>query len=660
MRSSRISVLLSAFERLVVKLRFALPLALVLLSSNLLAASPDVRTLWRMLDYVAVDYRGAVGHGQVLSDSEYAEMKDFAGTVSREIGSLPPSEARAVLAGQAQGLVQAIEARQDPDTVARLARDLGGQLLAAYPVPQAPARVPDVARGKALYAENCASCHGVTGAGDGPLAASLTPPPIAFTDKERADQRSLFGLFQVITQGLDGTSMSSFANMPEEDRWALAFYVGQFAFDPALAQTGETRWQDDAQLREQFGTLEQLTTLTPAAMAEAVPDDAGPAIAAYLRHNPNAIQPHASQSLAVVRDNLAQSLEAYRKGDHAQASRLAVAAYLDGFEPLEPSLKAKDEELMRSVEVAMLALRTDITNKVPAAQIEDRIDAVTALLPRVESTLSSTVTDASSAFLGAFTILLREGLEALLIVVGIIAFLRRTDRGAQVAYVHGGTFAALAGGVATWWLATNVIAISGASREMTEGIASLFAAAVLVFVGIWMHNKSQAGAWQQYVQAKVLSAASRSSGWFLFSLAFVVVYREVFETILFYVAMWSQGGGHAIVAGSLFAVVVLAGIAWSMLRLSARLPIAQFFSFSSILMAILAVVLTGKGIAAVQEAGWLPAELVSLPRIEWIGLYPTLQGVLAQVLCLVVLVTAFLMNRRVAQRAGTVSGGNQS
>ncbi|MFP5415055.1 MAG: FTR1 family protein [Gammaproteobacteria bacterium] len=640
-------------EGVVVVLRFLQIVVLALVSCAASAANPDVRTLWRMLDYVAVDYRGAVAHGQVLSDSEYAEMKDFAETVAREVSALPATDSRSDLEGQARALVQAIAERQEPDAVARLARDLGGQLLVAYPVPQAPARIPDVTRGASLYATQCAGCHGATGAGDGPMAAHMTPPPIAFTDKARASERSLFALYQVVTQGLDGTAMPGFAQLPDEDRWALAFYIGQLAFEPALAQTGEQRWQQDEKVRSQFATLEQLTTLTPAAMAAAIPDAAGPAVAAYLRHNPRAIQPGALQSLGVVKDYLGKSLLAYKGGDSAQASRLAVAAYLDGFEPLEPALKAKDEALMRSVEVAMLNLRTDLANRAPYALVEDRVDTVIALLPRVESTLASPMVDAGSAFLGAFTILLREGLEALLIVVGILAFLRRTGGSAQVRYVHGGTLAALAGGVATWWLATNVISISGASREMTEGVASLFAAAVLVFVGIWMHNKSQAGAWQRYIQTKVLSAMSQGTGWFLFVLAFVVVYREVFETILFYVAMWSQGSGHAIIAGSLAAAGVLAVIAWAMLGLSARLPIAQFFSWSSVLMAILAVILTGKGIAAVQEAGWLSAELLALPRVEWIGFYPTLQGLLAQVTCSLVLVAAFIVNRRIAQRAGS-------
>src|SRR5690606_17361242 len=147
--------------------------------------------------------------------------------------------------------------------------------------------------------------------------------------------------------------------------------------------------------------------------------------------------------------------------------------------------------------------------------------------------------------------------------------------------------------------------ISGASRELTEGVAALFAAGVLLFVGIWMHGKSQAGAWQQYVRDKLSHALSKRSAWFLALLAFVVVYREVFETILFYAALWSQGAHDAIVAGAGVAVLLLVAITWAMLRYSRRLPITQFFAVSALLVAVLTVVLAGKGIAALQEAGML-------------------------------------------------------
>lgn len=614
----------------------------------------DVRTLWRLLDYIAVDYSGAVQNGQIVSAEEYAEMRDFAGSVGKGLQGVPAGAARAGLIAEAEVLQKAIDEKVEPAQVAAIARGLGQRLLNAYPVPLAPRRVPDIARGQQLYAAQCASCHGAAGAGDGPAAAALNPPPIAFTDLERARERSVFALYQVITQGLDGTAMPGFASLPDEDRWALAFVAGRFAFTDARAAEGQALWASDSALRTSVG-MEELTTWTPAAGEIKLGAERGAAVMAYLRHAPEAIQATGGDAIAKVSERLDASLAAYRQGDTEAATRFAVSAYLDGFEPLEAALRVKDEPLMREVEAAMTTLRADIGRRATQENIAGQVLAIKALLQRVDSTLNARIADAGSAFVGAFTILLREGLEALLIVVAIIAFLRKAERPQQTRYVHAGTGAALLAGVLTWWVAANVIEISGAGRELTEGIAALFAAAVLVFVGIWMHNKSQAGAWQRYIQEKVGDALANRSGWFLFVLAFVVVYREVFETILFYVAMWSQGSEQAVVAGSLAAVAVLAAIAWAMLRLSKRLPVAQFFTFSAVLMAILAVILTGKGVAALQEANWLPMQLVALPRVEWIGFYPTLQGALAQVTCVLILAFAFIWNRRLAMAAVPVS-----
>ena len=108
----------------------------------------------------------------------------------------------------------------------------------------------------------------------------------------------------------------------------------------------------------------------------------------------------------------------------------------------------------------------------------------------------------------------------------------------------------LAGGV-TWAVATYAIGISGASRELTEGFGSLLAAVILLSVGIWMHGKSQAEEWRRYIREKMQGALSRGSAWFLFGLAFIVVYREVFETILFYAALWTPDNGTTILAGAL-------------------------------------------------------------------------------------------------------------
>src|SRR4028119_295735 len=110
---------------------------------------------------------------------------------------------------------------------------------------------------------------------------------------------------------------------------------------------------------------------------------------------------------------------------------------------------------------------------------------------------------------------------------------------------------------------------------MTEVFGALLAAVVLVSVGVWMHGKSQAEEWRRYIQEKMGKALSRGSAWFLFGLAFVVVYREVFETILFYAALWTPDNGGTILAGALTAAALLAVIAWVMLRYSRKLPIPQ-------------------------------------------------------------------------------------
>nr|WP_263596167.1 FTR1 family protein [Brevundimonas aurantiaca] len=474
-------------------------------------------------------------------------------------------------------------------------------------------------------------------------AQGLDPAPIAFADVERARQRSVFGLYQVIDQGLDGTAMASFAHLPAEDRWALAFYVGRFAFTDAEAAEGQRLWESDPAIRAAFPTVASVTQTTPDDLASRIGETKARAVTAYLRRHPDAASPASGGALTLARTRLAESLTAYRAGDRKQAADLALSAYLDGFEPVEPALGARDGALLRRVETAMTGLRAAIGRGAPTEEVEAQVARLNALLDTAERALAPQEADNVASFAGAFTILLREGLEALLIVVAMIAFLRKAERPEALRYLHGGWIAALLAGGATWAAATFLISISGASRELTEGFGSLLAGAVLVSVGIWMHGKSHADAWQIYIRDKLSRALSGRSAWLLFLLAFVVVYREVFETILFYAAIWSQGGHVGMLAGALTAVAILAVVAWALLTYSKRLPIGQFFSLSSILMAVLSVVLVGKGVAALQEAGWIDVHPVAwIPRVEILGLYPTLEGLAVQVLTVVVLAVGFL------------------
>ncbi|HEU0097647.1 MAG TPA: FTR1 family protein [Allosphingosinicella sp.] len=634
------------------------PLLLCLLAfvgaAPAVAQDAEVQTTWRLLDYVAVDYREAVRDGRVVNDGEYKEMTEFAASVRERLAALPDRPVKAKLLAGAAGLQASVARKAAPPEIEKQARGLAAQLIAAYPVPLAPRRTPDLARGQALYAENCAGCHGAAGDAKTPLAATLDPAPIAFADRGRARERSLFGLYQVIDQGLEGTAMASFGHLPEEDKWALAFAAGRFAYPPALAEQGRRIWEGDAGVRALVPDAATLTGLSEAALAARIGPDKAPAVIAFLRSNPAAAAPAGGSTLIVARERLGQSLAAYEKGDRKGATELALSAYLDGFEPVEPMLAARDAGLMARVERAMAELRAAISAGRDPAEVRGRIAALDALFDETERALAPDQGSAASTFLGAFTILLREGLEALLIVVAMLAFLRKADRSDMVRPVHLGWIAALAGGIATWWAATHLVSISGASRELTEGFGSILAAVILLFVGIWMHGKAQADEWQRYIREKVGQALSRKSAWFLFGLSFIAVYREVFETILFFAALSAEGRLAPLLGGAATAAALLALIAILMFRFSRKLPIAKFFSYSSALIAVLAVVLAGKGVAALQEAGMIGVTpLAWAPRVEILGLYPTLEGLLAQAATLLVLLAGFARNRRGGRRLAT-------
>ena len=621
-------------------------LALALcLSVTANAEEPDVRTTWRLLDYIAVDYASAVSEGRVADEFEYREMVEFSDVVARQVAAFPDTKDNQALIRRSDQLRALIANKEPAERVGRFARALASSLLTASPVPLAPSQAPDLVRARTLFAQNCASCHGAAGSAPPAAMQALDPPPIDFTDIDRARQRSAFGLYQVITQGLEGTSMASFASLSDEDRWALAFYAGSIALEDVAK--GERIWRGDDGIRQLVPDLETLAALTPEGLAEQIGEDRALAVMAYLRANPNAVgQANDTGSLAFVRDTLDRSLSAYRAGDREEARQLALSAYLDGFEPLEALLATRDGGLMREVEQALGQFRAGIESGADPSELQQLRARIDTLLARAEGALAPEAASEISTFLGAFTILLREGIEALLVVIAMIAFVKKSQRSEVLPYVHGGWIAALLAGVATWVVATYFVSISGASREMTEGIGALLAAVILVSVGIWMHGKSQAEEWRRYIQEKMGKALSRGSAWFLFGLAFVVVYREAFETILFYAALWNPQSSGIILAGALSAVALLALIAWAMLRYSRKLPITQFFRYSAILIAILAVILAGKGVGAFQEAGVLSATFIAgLPRLAELGFFPTVETIGAQLLTLLALIAGFRVSR---------------
>lgn len=611
------------------------------------STNATVAQAWQMLDYLATDYAGAVDKGAIINQAEYLEMQEFSQTILTYVQGLPAKAGQDQLIAKAQELVQQVHALAATEQVAAVAHTLADGLLALYPIPTAPKTSPDVSLGAQLYQEHCAACHGVSGAADTDMAKSLDPAPIDFTDSERANQRSPLSLYQTITQGVEGTSMAAYPQLSEAQRWALAYYVGAMAYG-AGAEAGAQLWQQEKLVRAQIGTLDELSRARAEQLFPVLGEEKASNLIGYLRAHPEELA-EAETGLALARGRLEASLRAYQAGDAANAITLALSSYLDGVEPVEPLLNARAPKLRSQIELAMGAYRTSLSKGADANAILAQAQEVDKLLVEAQSVTQAGDYSASAIFLGAFTILLREGLEALLIVVAIFAFLNRAGRREALPYVHAGWAAALLMGGLTWLVARFFIDISGASRELTEGFSALFAAVMLLSVGLWMHQKSVGDAWQVYLKEKMNAALGKNASWFLFLLAFISVYREVFETILFYAALWVDGQEYALLGGMLSASLVLAVVAWLLLRTSKTLPISTFFSASSGLIALLVVVLTGKGVAALQEAGWIDVTLAPLPAIDWLGMSATWQTAAAQLFALLVLVVGYVYNKRKAQ-----------
>lgn len=617
-----------------------------------LEVTTKAKQIWQLLDYVAVDYGGAVSGGAVLKASEYAEMQEFAAAAEEQLGGLPPQEGRDTLRRQAADLRSAVASKADPARVAQLAQSLARELQKIYPFPIAPAIVPDLRRGAQLFQTQCSACHGVQGHGDGPMAAALDPKPTVLSEPERARERSLFALYQVISNGVKGTAMVSFAALPDEDRWALAFFVGTLSYSDDDRAAGVKQWQFDAAARQTMTGLDALTQTSEHALADHLGAESAKVVTAYLRSSPQVLGASKAGGAALAKSKLAQSVEALRAGDRLGASKLALSAYLDGFEPIEPALATRDHALFEKIETDMTAYRAKVASG-NADEVQAAEHALQTLLDQADKTLAPAADDAVATFVGALTILLREGLEALLVVVAMIAFLKKAERRDVLVYVHAGWIGALAAGGATWAVATYLVEVSGASRELTEGFSSLFAAVVLLGVGMWMHQKSVAGRWQVYLKEKLSAALDKRAAWFLFSLAFIAVYREVFETVLFYAALWTEGNGWPLLAGLVSGAALLGVLAVLLVRTSTRLPISRFFAVSSLLVAVLAVVLAGKGIAGLQEAGLLSTSPVAIPRVDMLGIYPSWQPLLAQALTLLIVIVAFVVNVRARPQAIT-------
>jgi high-affinity iron transporter len=363
-----------------------------------------------------------------------------------------------------------------------------------------------------------------------------------------------------------------------------------------------------------------------------------------------------------IRSVLAETRTArasWRNGEHAAALAVVEHAYLEGIETLEPRLPS---DIVRALETTIhLRLRPALVEEDDAGAGAG-FEALETSLLAADAHLEGGSTYGFVSF-NAFVIIVREGLEAALLIAAILACLRAANaRPEHARRIWIGVAAGVAASFGTWVVARSFIPVTGAGREWLEGVTALIAVGVLLYVSHWIFRKTYLHDWKRYLSQQVSRAIGTGSGLAMAGLAFAAVYREGFETVLFYQALLFDGGPGPVLAGFApgFLLIVLVGFA--IVKLGARLPLRAVFAVTNTILLYLAFVFLGKGLYNLQEAGVFSARPVGwLPDSELLrqfgGLYPVQQTLTAQALFLALLVTTWAIYRLRMARSTPASAG---
>ncbi len=608
------------------------------------APQSDVVALARRMaaaaELAVAEYRVGVVDGKVVAPEEVDEARLFLGEARRTAVELPESVRDSAI-GELTRALALVEVVAAPDSIGIVVARFTGLLRDGLGIVlvEIPGRTPSLVRGAEIYQRECAMCHGSSGAGDGPAGIALDPPPADIADFESLLDVTPLAFYQRITIGVAGTAMPAYeATLDPADRWAVALYATTLrqaqpsgAVPDGLKSFGMIAELNDEQILALLGdgaTREQL------AAVRSWQDTGGAGFAA---------------TFATVRQHIDGAVDAAAAGDGGGALSGAMDAYL-AFEAVERTVQTRSPALVAELESSFAALR-EAGSSVDVSAMESARTRLLAGLEQAERLVADTPS-AGNLFVQSLMILLREGIEAILIIGALLAFLVKVGASERRRDIHIGVAAAVLLSLVTAVLIETVFRISPAQQEVMEGITMLTAVVVLFYVSYWLLSKLEVAKWTSYVREHASAAVAGGSAFALASAAFLAVYREGFETVLFYKALFLSGGPGSslpVIAGMAVGAVILAAIYVAINRYGVRLPLKPFFAVTSAFLYYTAFVFAGKGVAELQAGGAVPTTMLpGWPRFPVAGIYPTRETMLAQgvLLVLALIALAVLLKRR--------------
>jgi len=345
-----------------------------------------------------------------------------------------------------------------------------------------------------------------------------------------------------------------------------------------------------------------------------------------------------------IRESLEETLAHYSAGDYDSAYSTARSAYLDSYEFVEIPLRQIDPDFTLEVEYQFAQLRNLINERADYNDIQKVIVDIRRNLDESERVVSGTGEIAPTiAFSSSFAVIFREGLESVLIIGAIISYLEASRNTQFKKYIYYGIIAAFGATAITWVLASYIIDISGANRELVEAIAALSATAVLFYVSFWVLNKIEHKKWMEFVKAKIWQATTTGSAMVFVMLSFFTVFREGFETVLFYQAMSGFAKYMEVYVGLGFVVGILSLLILYvfMKKIGKKLPLRVLFGLTMGVGAYLSIAFLGNAIRELQILDILPyTGLIGIiPRLDinlatMTGIYPTLESIIGQLILL--------------------------
>lgn len=666
-------------------------ITLALAATTLWAAPPPVaaqehpvRRVANIVSVAVEEYaRGVDSKGKLISEIEFQEATEFLADARTQAARLPGDRAATALA-ILDSIVQSVADRLPPEHVKameqRFAAALGSE--AALELPK---ELIDLAEGQQLYGESCASCHGVSGLGDGAAGRAMNPRPPAIGDEATMRDVSPAMMYRIVSVGIGGTPMPGYAgSLTPEQRWNIVSYLialrstphqiaegeglftqncvqchgalgaGDGAFARALSRApqeiGAFGWQASRNDLELANVVRDGMPGTAMPPAQQLSPQQVRNLVAYLRTMPLKTVPaevaeRGTDAPARAREVLAlldQSLTAARAGRTSDAGDRAFDAYI-AFEPMETRARALSPGLVANMERHFADFRGAVRGG-DVRGAERARDVLGTTMPSIVE-LTRPTGSGFEAFWASFLIIFREGLEAILVIGAIVAFLLKTGHRERLRSIWIGVGAALAASAVTAVVLQTVLSAMPATREVIEGATMLVAVAVLFFVSYWLISKVEAAKWQQFIQEKVTTALDHGGGRALAFVAFLAVYREGAETALFYQALFNEGARVAlpISLGILTGGATLAVVFTLFYRFGVRIPLRQLFGVTSVLLYYMAFVFMGKGIRELQEGNVVPITVIpGMPHVDMLGLYPSVETLLAQLVLLVLFIFALV------------------